>query len=70
LTKVLIVDDEPTVCDVVGRYLHADGFQTVIAGDGAEALGLSAGVVVVNDVIAGGLVRRDRRTDLAVLPIA
>src|SRR5947209_12106412 len=38
MEKVLIVDDEPTVCDVVGRYLRADGFETLVAGDGAEAL--------------------------------
>lgn len=38
MQKVLIVDDEPTVCDVVGRYLRADGFETLVAGDGVEAL--------------------------------
>jgi DNA-binding response OmpR family regulator len=42
MEKVLIVDDEPTVRDVVGRYLRDDGYQTIVAGDGAEALELGA----------------------------
>jgi DNA-binding response OmpR family regulator len=35
---VLVVDDEPTVRDVVRRYLERDGFRVRLAGDGAEAL--------------------------------
>jgi DNA-binding response OmpR family regulator len=48
--KVLIVDDEPLVCDVVGRYLRADGFETIVAGDGREALerGPDADIVVLD----------------------
>jgi DNA-binding response OmpR family regulator len=53
--KVLIVDDEPTVRDVVGRYLRADGFQTLIAGDGTEALelGSDADLVVLDLMLPG-----------------
>ncbi len=36
--SVLIVDDEPTITDVVGRYLERAGYATHVAGDGAEAL--------------------------------
>ena len=36
--RVLVVDDEPTVRDVVRRYLERDGFQVRLAGDGDEAL--------------------------------
>ena len=35
---VLVVDDEATVRDVVGRYLRHEGFATLEARDGAEAL--------------------------------
>ncbi|HEY7477545.1 MAG TPA: response regulator transcription factor [Actinomycetota bacterium] len=35
---VLVVDDEPIVCDVLRRYLEDGGFAVRIAGDGEEAL--------------------------------
>src|SRR5262249_54353950 len=35
--RVLVVDDEPIVRDVVVRYLRRDGYETMEAGDGAEA---------------------------------
>jgi DNA-binding response OmpR family regulator len=52
---VLIVDDEPTVCDVVGRYLRADGFETVVAADGVNALefGADADLVVLDLMLPG-----------------
>ena len=40
--SVLVVDDEPMVREVVGRYLRRDGFAVTTAGDGAEALALIA----------------------------
>ncbi len=55
MEKVLIVDDEPTICDVVGRYLRADGFHTVIATDGEEALtlGSDADLVLLDLMLPG-----------------
>jgi DNA-binding response OmpR family regulator len=38
MTKVLVVDDEPMVREVLARYLEAEGFGVVTAGDGVEAL--------------------------------
>jgi DNA-binding response OmpR family regulator len=35
---ILIVDDEPTIVEVVGLYLQRDGYRVVTAGDGAAAL--------------------------------
>lgn len=35
--RVLIVDDDPQVGDVLRRYLQAQGFEVTIAGDGYEA---------------------------------
>ena len=32
--KILIVEDEPMVADVVGRYLTRDGFEVEKAADG------------------------------------
>jgi DNA-binding response OmpR family regulator len=36
--RVLVVDDEPMVRDVLARYLEQEGFDVSIAGDGEEAL--------------------------------
>jgi two-component system, OmpR family, response regulator ResD len=36
--SVLIVDDEPTITDVVSRYLRRAGYATSIAADGPDAL--------------------------------
>ncbi len=36
--SVLVVDDEPTIAEVVSRYLERAGYRTSIAHDGAEAL--------------------------------
>src|SRR5437588_11795354 len=36
--KVLVVDDEPTIGDVVSRYLVRAGYDTTVAATGEEAL--------------------------------
>lgn len=36
--RVLVVDDDPTVSDVVRRYLEREGLQVEVIGDGAVAL--------------------------------
>jgi len=38
---VLVVDDEPTISEVVARYLERAGYTTATAGDGVEALRLA-----------------------------
>ena len=38
VAKVLIVDDEPNIREVVGLYLRRDGHDVVSASDGEEAL--------------------------------
>jgi DNA-binding response OmpR family regulator len=37
-TRVLVVDDEAIVCDVLGRYLEREGFDVETAADGERAL--------------------------------
>jgi two-component system response regulator ResD len=39
---ILIVDDEPTIAEVVARYLERAGYRTRIASDGAQALQAAA----------------------------
>src|ERR1700709_2082758 len=36
--RVLVVDDDPTVSDVVRRYLERADFEVILAGDGRTAL--------------------------------
>ena len=36
--SVLIVDDEPTIAEVVSRYLERAGYRTRVAGDGTQAV--------------------------------
>ena len=38
--RVLIVDDEPLVCDLLGDFLTRRGHEVSVAGDGNEALQL------------------------------
>src|ERR1700749_2914314 len=35
---VLVVDDEPTIVEIVGRYMERAGFETYTAADGYQAL--------------------------------
>ncbi len=40
--RILIVDDEPTIVEVVALYLTREGFEVITAADGATALELIA----------------------------
>ena len=51
--SVLVVDDEPTIAEVVSRYLERAGYRTRIAADGAQALEAAS----------------DQRPDLVVLDL-
>ncbi len=39
--RALVVDDEPSLVQVVGGYLARDGFEVVTAGDGEDAVALA-----------------------------
>jgi DNA-binding response OmpR family regulator len=56
--SVLIVDDEPTIAEVVARYLERAGYRTRIAFDGPTALAAAAEArpdLVVLDIMLPGL---------------
>ncbi len=56
--KVLVVDDEPTILEIVGRYMERAGFETFGAADGFEALRLAeehAPDLVVLDLMLPGI---------------
>jgi two-component system response regulator ResD len=55
---VLVVDDEPTIVEIVGRYMERAGFETFTAGDGYKALDVATGHrpdLVVLDVMLPGI---------------
>jgi len=56
--SVLVVDDEPTITEVVSRYLQRAGYDTRIAGDGPSALeqaGAARPDLVVLDLMLPGM---------------
>lgn len=56
--SVLVVDDEPTIAEVVARYLERAGYRARIASDGPRALALCAQSppdLVVLDVMLPGI---------------
>jgi DNA-binding response OmpR family regulator len=56
--EILVVDDEPTIGDVVSRYLERAGYTTRVAGDGDRALALHgerAADLVVLDLMMPGV---------------
>jgi len=76
MTRVLVVDDDPTVREVVLSYLRADGYEVSEASDGETALAMVARArpdLVVLDVMLPGIdgleVCRDIRasTDIPVI---
>jgi len=55
---VLVVDDEPTIVEIVGRYMERAGFETFTAPDGYQALDLATEHrpdLVVLDVMLPGI---------------
>ena len=73
---MLVVDDDPTVSDVVRRYLEQDGCEVTLAGDGVAALAaVTASVpdLVVLDLMLPGMdgleVCRRLRRDQPDLPV-
>ncbi|MBC7766198.1 MAG: response regulator transcription factor [Hyphomonadaceae bacterium] len=40
MSKILIVDDDRNICDIIRLYLEKDGFSVVMAHDGVEGLHL------------------------------
>lgn len=56
--SVLVVDDEPTIAEVVARYLERAGYRTRVAADGVQALETAATQrpdLVVLDLMLPGL---------------
>ncbi|MBA3422403.1 MAG: response regulator transcription factor [Thermoleophilaceae bacterium] len=74
---ILVVDDEPTIAEVVGRYLERAGYSTRSVGDGKQALELARTDppdLVVLDLMLPGiggleLLRRLRERERERVPV-
>ena len=74
---VLVVDDEPTIAEVVSRYLERAGYSAATAADGLEAIrvaGERRPDLVVLDLMLPGIdglevLRRLREGDSARIPV-
>src|SRR5690242_12447576 len=75
---VLVVEDEPTIADVIARYLDRGGYRTAIARDGPAAVQLAHELrpaLVVLDLMLPGFdgfevmkrIRNGERGDTAVI---
>jgi two-component system response regulator ResD len=56
--RVLVVDDEPTIAEVVSRYLERAGYATQVAGTGDEAVASARGTppdLVILDLMLPGI---------------
>jgi two-component system OmpR family response regulator len=40
MARILVVDDDPYIRELVALFLNKEGFETIVASDGAEALGM------------------------------
>ena len=75
MTRVLVVDDDATVAEVVSRYLDREGFSVESVGDGALALARAAedppDLVVLDLMLPGldGLEVCKRLRELAPIPV-
>jgi DNA-binding response OmpR family regulator len=75
--SVLVVDDEPTIAEVVSRYLERAGYRTRTAGDGARALAMIGSQrpdLVVLDLMLPGIdglevMRRLRHSEQAPIGV-
>ncbi len=69
--SILVVDDEPTIAEVLARYLERAGYEPRVAGDGMQAIEMVATQrpdLVVLDIMLPGLdglevMRRIRESD-------
>lgn len=58
MDKILIVDDDQNICELLRLYIEKEGFSTVIANDGKQALELFEAenpVLIMLDIMLPGL---------------
>lgn len=74
MARVLLVDDDPAILEVLGAYLRQDGFEVLEAADGLQALdkATQANLLILDLMLprlSGWEVARELRRDQPDLPI-
>ena len=72
--SILVVDDDPRICDLLEALFHDEGYETRRAADGLEALAAITDAVpdlIVTDLMmprldGAGLIRQVRERGLAI----
>ena len=55
-TKILVVDDDPNICDLLRLYFENEGYEVKTASDGAEGVSFFAGRGMIYTVLfVGGI---------------
>ncbi len=57
MARILVVDDDPAICDLVQTYLEGEGHQVAVAGDGdgmRRAVAQSPADLVILDLVLPG----------------
>jgi DNA-binding response OmpR family regulator len=71
--RVLVVDDEPLICEMLRDCLRDEGWQPICAGDAIEALrlGLDADAAIVDAILPGPMNGLDlaRRLESGGIPV-
>ncbi len=69
MSKILVVDDDPHIRELVGVFLRAEGFDVCEASDGVEALAKLVALNVRSAGIEGMRIRsrlKTRRADIMI----
>lgn len=62
MTTILVVEDEPSIADLLAVLLEAEGYRVMVAGNGREALeriAVSRPDLVLSDVMMPGMDGRE-----------
>ena len=51
LGRVLVVDDDKNICELLRLYLEKEGYGVILAHDGEEAVAIVGGIIVVIAIV-------------------
>lgn len=70
MTKILVVDDDPEITRLLETFLTGEGYQVLVASDGASALALSSSMepdLILLDIVLGSEDGRDVLGELRLI---
>lgn len=70
MTKILVIDDDPEITKLLEKFLTSEGYEVIVASDGAAALtaiSLSEPDLVLLDIVLGSEDGRDVLSELRLI---